>query len=98
MASYKSQPLEKALQTAFSEALALFGKPYQPGQASAKVAVTSATKEGRVLLLSNYNRKPASVGEQDQPSSISNLATEICLHDGFVKRFIVSIEPVLRMI
>ncbi|KAI0882625.1 uncharacterized protein GGS22DRAFT_191215 [Annulohypoxylon maeteangense] len=65
ISKYESKPLEKALQKAFPDRLPLFGEPYQPGQASTRVAVTSTTKEGRVLLMSNYNRKPLPLGEQD---------------------------------
>jgi hypothetical protein len=67
---YQSGPLEKALQKAFPDGLPLFGGTYQQGKAYAKVAVTSTTKEGRVLLLSNYNRKPPQVGEQHPSQAV----------------------------
>jgi hypothetical protein len=65
---YLTQPLEEALKEALSEDRHLFGGTYQPETRNAhvKVAVTTTTNEGRVLVLSNYNRKPPEICKQDQ--------------------------------
>ncbi|PHH77916.1 hypothetical protein CDD80_7598 [Ophiocordyceps camponoti-rufipedis] len=53
---YKTKSLEDAYKEAFPENLKLFGGA--GSAASVKVAVTTSTKQGGVIVLGNYNRKP----------------------------------------
>jgi hypothetical protein len=62
---YMTEPLEEALREAFPKDRPLFGGSYRSRKAHVKVAVTTTTKEGRVVVLSNYNRKPPQICEQE---------------------------------
>ncbi|PFH59125.1 hypothetical protein XA68_12791 [Ophiocordyceps unilateralis] len=55
---YKTKPLEDAYKEAFPESQKLFGGTSGSATASVKVAVTTSTRHGRVIVLGNYNRKP----------------------------------------
>ena len=58
---YKSETLEEALKGKLP-ALSLFGGTFEFQYPSVKTAVTTATKQGQVIVLGNYNRSPPQRG------------------------------------
>jgi hypothetical protein len=55
---YDSGPLEEALKDVLSKDRTLFGGSSRIQELPVKVAITTTTQENRVVVLSNYNRKP----------------------------------------
>lgn len=59
---YMSEPFENSLQKEMPD-IALFGGKYRFRLPSVKSAITTSTREGQVVVLSNYNRVPPKQGK-----------------------------------